>query len=289
MTVQLGGGPDHVVIDPEQGGRIASLVIAGRERLLVTPSSGTVEPSLSWGSFLMAPFVGRLSEGVLAWDDRVIAIPVNHGRHAIHGTVFDVAWRVVAQTENTVAMACEIDPSRWPFRGRVFQRISTIPGGLAMEASIEADDAMPAALGWHPWFARGRRDVRVGVAGDRVLRLTEELIPTGDVDPVDARTDLRATPELGRRRLDDVYAAVRSPAELCWPDLRLEMAFGPEVGAVVVYAQPETVCLEPMTAWPDAIRLTQGGCLHTGQVLLGPGERLSAWTRWTWTPQEPRR
>jgi len=289
MTVQLGGGPDRVVVDPEQGGRIASLVISGRERLLVAPSSGTVEPSLSWGSFLMAPFVGRLSEGVLAWDDRVVAIPLNHGRHAIHGTVYDVAWRIVAQTGNTVAMACEIDPRRWPFRGRVFQRISLTPGGLAMEASIEADEAMPAALGWHPWFARGRGRVRVGVAGDRVLRLTEELIPTGETDPVDARTDLREAPELGSRRLDDVYSEVRSPAELCWPDLRLEISFGPGVGAVVVYNHPEAVCVEPMTAWPDAIRLSQGGCPDTGLVMLAPGERLSAWTRWAWTAPSPSR
>ena len=287
MTYQLGEGPDHVVIDPEQGGRIASLVIAGRERLLVTPHSGTVDPSLSWGSFLMAPFVGRLSEGMLAWNDRVIAIPTNHGRHAIHGTVFDVAWRVVARTETTVAIACEIDPARWPFRGRVRPRFSLSAGGLTMEATIEADEAMPAALGWHPWFVRGRDGVRVGVAGDRVLRLTEELIPTGETDPVDARTDLRSTPELGARKLDDVYSAVRSPAELCWPDLRLEIAFGPGVGAVVVYAHPEAVCLEPMTAWPDAIRLTQSGCPDTGLVLLGPGERLSAWTRWTWAQPAP--
>jgi galactose mutarotase-like enzyme len=84
-----------------------------------------------------------------------------------------------------------------------------------------------------------------------------------------------------------VYSAVRSPAELCWPDLRLEMAFGPGVGAVVVYAHPEAVCLEPMTAWPDAIRLTQSGCPDTGLVLLGPGERLSAWTRWTWAQPAP--
>ena len=287
MTVRLGEGAYHVVIDPEQGGRIASLVIAGRERLIVTPAAGTVEPSLSWGSFLMAPFVGRLSEGVLAWNDRVIAIPLNHGRHAIHGTVFDVAWRIVAQTDNTVAIACEIDPARWPFRGRVFQRFTLSPGGLAMEATIEADEAMPAALGWHPWFVRGRDGVRVGVAADRVLRLTEELIPTGEADPVDERTDLRSTPELGARKLDDVYAEVRSPAELCWPDLRLEVSFGPGVGAVVVYTHPEAICVEPMTAWPDAIRLTQGGCRDTGLVLLGPGERLSAWTRWTWAESAP--
>jgi aldose 1-epimerase len=284
MIVTLGEGENHAAVDLARGGRVASLVIAGRERLRVEPQTGTVEPSLSWGSFLMAPFVGRLFEGILAWNDQVIAIPLNHGRHAIHGSVFDVPWRMVAQTAKTVAMVCEMDGARWPFRGRVFQRISLAPGGLSLEATIEADEPMPAALGWHPWFERGDGAVRVGVAGDRVLRLDEELIPTGELDPVDERTDLRATPEIGSRNIDDVYTPVASPAELCWPDLRLEIEFGPTVGSVVVYNHPEAVCVEPMTAWPDAIRLTQRGCQETGLVLLGAGERLSAWTRWNWSP-----
>jgi aldose 1-epimerase len=284
MTVTLGEGENHAVVDPDQGGRVASLVIAGLERLKIHPQTGVVQPALSWGSFLMAPFVGRLSEGVLAWNDQVIAIPLNHGRHAIHGTVFDVPWRIVAQTDNVVALVCEMDRSRWPFRGRVFQRISLGSGGLSLEASIEADEPMPAALGWHPWFVRGDGEVRVGVAGDRVLRLTEELIPTGELEPVDSRTDLRATPAIGSRSIDDVYTSVASPAELCWPDLRLEIEFGPSVGSVVVYNHPEAVCVEPMTAWPDALRLTQGGRQDTGLAMLGAGECLSAWTRWNWMP-----
>ena len=274
---------NRAVIDPDDGGRVASLVIAGRERLRVTPQTGVVEPALSWGSFLMAPFVGRLFEGALAWNDRVIDVPRNHGRHAIHGSVFDVPWRVIAQTANTVAMVCEMDRARWPFRGRVFQRISLGPGALALEATVEAHEPMPAALGWHPWFARGDGSVRVGVTADRVLQLTGDLIPTGELEAVDARTDLRDTPAIGSRKIDDVYTSVASPAELCWPDLRLEIEFGPSVGSVVVYNHPEAVCVEPITAWPDAIRLTQAGRPDTGLVLLGAGERLSAWTRWNWT------
>jgi aldose 1-epimerase len=283
MTVTLGEGENRAAIDPDDGGRVASLVIAGRERLRVTPQTGMVEPALSWGSFLMAPFVGRLFEGALAWNDHVIAVPRNHGRHAIHGSVFDVPWRVIAQTANTVALVCEMDRARWPFRGRVFQRISLGPGVLALEATIEADEPMPAALGWHPWFARGDGAVRVGVAADRVLQLTEDLIPTGELEAVDARTDLRDTPAIGSRKIDDVYTSVASPAELCWPDLRLEIEFGPSVGSVVVYNHPEAICVEPITAWPDAIRLTQAGRPDTGLVLLGAGERLTAWTRWNWT------
>ena len=287
MTVTLGDGANYAVVDVDQGGRIASLVVAGRERLRIEPQTGVVEPALSWGSFLMAPFVGRLSEGVLAWNDRVIGIPLNHGRHAIHGNVFDVPWRIVAQTDNTLALVCEMDQARWPFRGRVFQRISLGPRGLSLEATIEADEPMPAALGWHPWFARGDGQVRVGIAGDRVLRLTDELIPTGELEPVDARTDLRTAPDIGSRSVDDVYTSVVSPAVLCWPDLRLEIEFGPSVGAVVVYNHPEAVCVEPITAWPDAIRLTRIGCPDTGLALLGAGERLSAWTRWNWARISP--
>ena len=288
MRVELTSGRDRAVVDPDLGGRVASVVVDGRELLLVEPLGGSaVEPALAWGSFLMAPFVGRLSGGRLTWDGRAIAVPLNHGHHAIHGTVFDAAWTVVSRTDTSVEMTCEFDPGRWPFRGRCLQRIALEDGALTMEATVEADEPMPAALGWHPWFVRGGHGVRVGVAGDHVLRLTEDLLPTGTVDSVDSRTDLRGAPEIGARNLDDVYASVQSPAKLCWPDLNLEISFGPSVGSVVVYAHPQAVCVEPITAWPDAVRLAQNGSSQTGLASLRAGERLTAWSRWAWTKTRP--
>jgi aldose 1-epimerase len=281
MTVRLGDDIDGVAIDTDHGGRLASLVLAGRERLMTEPCSADVQPSLAWGCYLMAPFVGRLSKGEVRWRGRTARLPQNHGRHAIHGAVFDIPWEVASAGPNTAVLVCELDRARWPFRGQVAQRIAIARGKLLLEAEIRASDAMPAALGWHPWF-RHQGEVRVAVDSDRVLRLGDESIPTGEVEPVDERTDLRRGPIMAGRKLDHVFATAGSPARVAWPDLALDIAFEPPVRSVVVYVQPEAICVEPMTAWPDAIRLAEGGCPDTGLVSLEAGQGLAASTTWTW-------
>ena len=108
-------------------------------------------------------------------------------------------------------------------RGRLRERASIGPGYLELEASVEAREPMPAAVGWHPWFAAtGEDDVRIRLDAGHVLVLDPELIPTGSSEPVTARTDLRRWTEARDRALDDVYVDVVEPAQVRWPDLALE-------------------------------------------------------------------
>ena len=66
MIVRIGDEIDGVSIDTSAGGRLASWVMAGCERLLVEPAAG-IAPSLGWGCYLMAPFVGRVHQGWVDW------------------------------------------------------------------------------------------------------------------------------------------------------------------------------------------------------------------------------
>ena len=153
---------------------------------------------------------------------------------------------------------------------------------MTLEAEILAEEPMPAALGWHPWFLNSDGSLRVGIQSDAVLALAFDIIPTGELVPVDTRTDLRSRPRLAGHVLDDVYTAVRSPVSVMWPDLDLTMAFDEPVGAFVVCTRPEATAVEPLTAWPDSIRLAAAGHSGTGLVSLAAGERLTASTRWSW-------
>ena len=282
MIVKIGDEIDGCAVDTSAGGRLRSLVLAGRERLLVEPAAG-LEPSIGWGCFLMAPFIGRVFEGTVRWGGRTAKLPLNSGRQAIHGAVFDVPWEVAAQTPQSVTLACAFDPARWPFRGSMTQRVAIVSGRLTLEAEILAQEPMPAAIGSHPWFRSDGADLRVGVQSNSVLRLAPDLIPTGELLPVDGRTDLHARPGLAGLRLDDVFVSVTSPVVVDWPDLELTLAFEQPVRAVVVYSHPQAVCVEPATAWPDSIRLAAAGRNDTGLVSLAAGERLRASTSWSWT------
>jgi aldose 1-epimerase len=282
VTIVLEAGPDRALIDPVAGGRLGSLVAGGRERLVDRPQPGAELPAISWGSFLMAPWAGRISNGRLAWGGEVVSLEPNLGGHAIHGVVFDVPWQLERQAGGTAELACEIDPRRWPFGGRVRQRYRLEPGRLRVEAEVTASRPMPAALGWHPWFSRAGDDVAVTVRADERLRLDPGLIPTGERVRVDGPDDLRSGPLLGSRRLDDVFIGVRGPASVRWPDLELVIEYEPPLTNVVVFTPPGSVCVEPQTAWPDAARLAGTGVAGTGLLELAPGSSLSASMTWRW-------
>lgn len=281
MIIRVGDGQNSLSVDTSAGGRISSLVLDGRERILCQPAAG-IEPSIAWGCYLMAPFVGRVKDGKVTWNGRTIQLPLNHGRHAIHGAVYDTEWQVTRQTASSVAMACRFDPARWPFKGSVEQSFEIEPGRLIVRAAILADEPMPAALGWHPWFLDPDDATHVKVRSDAVLRLGPDLIPTGEWVAVDERTDLRAGPCRRGHRIDDVYIEVEPPAVVTWPDLELTLEFAPPAGPVVVCTNPLAVCVEPMTAWPDSIRLAAEGRTKTGLVSLAAGERLDVSTTWSW-------
>lgn len=283
MIVELVAGRDRAAIDPAAGGRLASLVAGGRERLIDRPQAGSPFPAISWGSFLMTPWVGRLGNGRLEWEGAAYELEANLGPHAIHGACFDRPWQVDRLADDSVDLSLTIDPRRWPFGGVARQRLSLGRGSLTSLASVTAGARMPAALGWHPWFRRdASEDVAVQVSAGERLELGPSLLPTGRRLPVQGSFDLRAGPSLGERRLDAVFVDVRGPAIVRWPDLELRIEFGEPVASVVVFSPPGAVCVEPATAWPDAIRLAAAGVPGTGVVTLEAGRELAATMTWRW-------
>lgn len=284
MIVAVGDEVNGFAVDTAAGGRISSLVLRGRERLLSLPADGadpSIDPSIGWGCYLMAPFVGRIKEARLSWAGRTVELRRNHGLHSIHGAGFDAPWQVVERSDEALTLVCDFDGSRWPFKGSMSQRLEINPDRLLLSAEITALEPMPAALGWHPWFHTRSGPLRVAVPGDQVLKLDRELIPTGELVPVDERTDLRSGPSLEGKCLDDVYASVHSPVTVVWPDIEMTMRFSQNVRSFVVCTHAQAVAVEPMTAWPDAIRLEAEGCRGTGLVSLAAGERLTASTEWS--------
>lgn len=275
--VVLEAAGDRCVVDAGAGGRLASLVAGGAERLL-GQEAGQDAPSsevVAWGSFLMAPWVGRLDRGRLPWRGRTYELPPDFGPHAIHGTVKDRPWVVESEGDGRVALACPLgDP--WPFGGLVRQVVTLAPGRLELEAEIEAgDEPLPAGLGWHPWFARpAEGDIAVRLAATGTLAVDDDQIPTGAVDPLGATTDLRDGPPLGDRLLDHIYVGTGTSAEIAWPDLLLRQEWAPPVNSVCVHSPPRGFCVEPQTAWPNA---------GDGTATVAPGAPLRARTTWTWS------
>ena len=271
-------------IDPAEGGRIVSLVVAGEERILPKARARAHEPAIYWGCYPMVPWAGRLASGRIPTNAGEVHVEPNLPPSAIHGLVFDRSWEIVERSQTAVTMSCELRGRGWPFGGRVLQTLSLGAGTLELELEVgEYTRSGPAGLGWHPWFTRPpNADVRLRVDASEVLVLDADLVPTGEVRIVTRGEDLRSGPLLGDRRLDHVYVRTRGPALVRWPDLELRMEHDSSVQTVVVHTPPEGICVEPQTMWPNAPLLEAAGVRGTGLRMLEPGDSLRATARWTW-------
>ena len=161
-----------VTVHPDAGCRIGQISVAGQPLLVDVPD---VSHAMTWGSFPMAPWAGRIAHGRFTFDGIEHQLDINHHdgdgprrAHAIHGLVFDRPWvhddlHDVSDTSCTAS--CGFD---WGFGGQVTQTIELHADRVTTTLTIESTGrAFPAELGWHPWF---RKPDRSGVLTDRDVR-----------------------------------------------------------------------------------------------------------------------
>ena len=256
-VLDLRAGGARVIVRPEHGGRIGSVTVDGRELLVTGHPLGPVQ----WGSYPMAPWAGRIRHGRFSFAGAAHQLPLAAPPHALHGVVLDRPWRV----DGPDAISIEMD-ERWPYRGRVSQRFAVADDGLDVTMTLEADEPMPAVIGWHPWFRRrlepGSEPVTLAFDAAEMLVRDGEGIPTGE----------RIAPPPGP--WDDAFTGLRSNPVLAWPGLRFELASS--CAWWVVYTYPEhAVCVEPQSGPPDAA--------NSGPEVVEPGAPLVHSMRWRWT------
>ena len=250
-------------VSPLHGGRISSVVVRGSELLITEGAS----PML-WGAYPMVPFAGRVRHGRFRFGDRDVQLALNFPPDAIHGTVFERPWQV----DDPTTVSVDLGPG-WPFRGRVVQQFAMTDDGLEVSMSLHADEPMPAALGWHPWFRR-----RLAGSAGRPAELSAPVELEFDAawmyvrDADDIPTGELVDPPPGP--WDDCFTGLRSTPRLTWPGA-LELEVASSCDHLVVYDQPrDAVCVEPQTAPPDFVNLAPSTTIS--------GEPLVATMTWRW-------
>ena len=252
--IELSNRRAGVRISAAEGGRLASLIVDGRELLVQRHAPEADGHPMQWGSYPMAPFAGRVRRGKFTFAGRQWSLPANLGHHAVHGYGFVQPWTI--RSDDTLEF--EFGPP-WPFAGRVLQRFALDDTGLTCDLEVVADEPMPISIGWHPWFRRPvRLDFRPGFMHIR------------DNDHI--ATDQLTTPSEGP--WDDCFCGLNS-------DPVLYFDHGPTVTLLsdcdhwVVYNEPaHAVCVEPQSAPPNALNLNPD--------VVRPGQSLARWMRYSW-------
>jgi aldose 1-epimerase len=258
-------GAVELVVDPLAGGRIASLTVDGHDVLWrQTPEDGP----FGWGSFVMAPYAGRIRLGQLDYAGAVHELPIAMAPHAIHGTTYDVAWEVAEIGATSISLGCAFGP-HWPFGGSVVHHIELFDDRLEQRLEAQTQLAAPITMGWHPWFRRtlrpGGAEVQWSFDGTGVQMF--ERAADGSTSPA-----LIAIPE---GRVDDCFEGVGA-VRVEWPG-EFALTIEHDCPVVVLFdGLDHAVCVEPQTGPPDAARVWPGRC----DVPVGGIQTATCTWRW---------
>lgn len=237
-------------------GRLASLVVDGHE-LLVTEA----DKPTRWGSFPMVPWCGRLKFGELSFEGASWNFPITSAPHANHGTAMHTTWT----SDQPGHLRAELGEP-WPFGGHVEQRFELTDTSLTVHMSVHAGErAMPAQMGWHPWYRRqldAGGALELDFAADSIYETDGEQIPTGRI--IDAPPG----------PWDETFINVTQTPVLRWPGA-LTVRLTSNFDHWVVFTELDhAVAIEPQSGAPND--------LNRAPHILAPGQSLSGWMTLSW-------
>ncbi len=237
--LRLGSTGFGCSIDALHGARLSSLRVNARERLLTFATGAS---PTSWGAYPMVPYAGRVRNGQFTHDGVAHQLPLNAKQHAMHGSVFDIAWSTVDQSADHAVLIAQLG-RRWPFGGSVTHEITVDARERSITCTLTVTTTAPSApaqVGWHPWFVRpATPDVEFAEMYVRDVH----HIPDGH----------RIAPPPGP--WDDCFTgARRTPAVIFGDGTRIDIES--DCDHWVVYDSPtHALCVEPQSGPPDGFTL----------------------------------
>lgn len=258
----LKSGDLEVALAAGAGGRLAHLRCQGVEWLVDAQAGGAA--TIAWGCYPMVPWAGRIRHGRFRFDGRPHALPVNFGGHAIHGVGFSRPWQIDRMDAASAMLSLALPRDRyWPFGGVARQLIRLQENNLRLSLSVQAgEQAMPAVLGWHPWFRKP----------DQLLFTPRAMYPR-DGEGIATLPCVQPSPG----PWDDCFIA---DAEISLVRAGQRLRLRSDSDHWVVYdGAPHATCVEPQSGPPDGFTLAP----HR----LEPGERLQLEFELTWEPAGP--
>lgn len=256
--LRIASAATEVMIAPQAGGRVAQVAHAGVPWLVEHGADNAA--MIAWGCYPMLPWAGRLRGGRFEFAGRRYRLPANLGAHAIHGIGFALPWQVDEHGAGHVELSLQLPGDhRWPFDGHARQRIEVGDGRLDLRLALTAEaQAMPAVLGWHPWFRKPAH-----------LEFAPEAMYPRDGEGIATRPTVPPTPG----PWDDCFL-VDQPIVLQLAGQRLQLQS--DCRHWVVYdGTAHATCVEPQSGPPDGFNLEPRR--------IGAGQTLQAWFSWRWS------
>jgi aldose 1-epimerase len=278
-------------IAAEAGGRLARLswqrptgVVVD---IVVPLTTGLAPPR--WpkaGAYPLIPYANRIAHGRLSFLGRVheVAPHPDAHPHSLHGHAHLVPWICVktGDAQADLFLACARSEA-WPWAFEARQRFVVQKDELIVSLSLRNVDrvAMPAGLGWHPYFAAST-SARLVFDAEEWWPDASDHLPLGYPRPLDP--DLRSPLVVPDRDLTAYLGRWSGEVQFFRKDgVRITVLADKIFGHLVVHrpADAAYLCIEPVTHVADGFNLAASGVRGAGLHVLGPGDELTGTVRVT--------
>lgn len=275
---------DEMTIVPDCGANLLDLKFGG-----VSVLDGFQTPEAlaagDWGrSIVLVPFPNRLRDGKYSFEGKNYQFSINNAdtNNAIHGLGMQAPMQIatIETTEAAATLVC-----KWQYDGSdaaypfpfLFQIAFILRGGaLDMKMSItnNGTHAIPAGLGWHPYFRIAEKSDMVSLKMPEadMIEIDERMLPTGIKKPFDTYKNMTL---IGNDTLDNGFLITEkgTTATTTIEAAAGKLSFWQQLDTarfVQVFTPPhrQSIAIEPMTCNIDAFNN------NDGLVILEPNNTL---------------
>jgi len=238
--VTLHTGNHVVALEPALGGRAVSWQVDGVELL-----SAKSEHPVEYGMYPMGPWAGRLDANSVVLKDTNYELPPTYEQWALHGTTLFNQWHVVAQSETSCTLSCELGEP-WPWDGLIEVTWNLHEDELHTKVQVRSHaDEFPVVTGLHPWFAKTNH------FGTAIWHLPECRLAERD-GMFELSGRLIDKPQ-GSGIFDDAFYVPSQNAVIRWGEAFAIEIYQSHEWFVVYDKEPNFVCVEPQTGPPNGV------------------------------------
>ncbi len=267
--LHLEAGDWQVALQPELGGTIAALTYQGRDILRPTPA-GATNP-LETACFPLVPYANRIADGRFVFVGESYVLPRNmDGQdHPLHGVGWLRCWEVQASdAASAVLIHTHEADANWPWSYRAEQHVSLDGSGLRVSLSVQntTDRAMPAGLGFHPYFP-ATDDTRLSFDAKSVWLADDDMLPT-ERTGTNHFADWSKGETVARSSLiDNAYEGWSKDATIATCNDTITLS-GEGTPYLHVFTPPGLgfFCAEPVSDMPNAFNLADPTILALGET-----------------------
>ncbi len=291
-SVVIGNDHIEVSINPHEGAAVIAFnAFNGEKWLALRPDLREYEKYELWDTnFLLAPYSNRVRDGRFTFAEQTYQLDTTND-HAIHGDTWYRPWEIIEQT--ATKLVCCFDSQahayrNWPWHFATQVTYEVIDQTLHSTLTLCNRDvsAMPAGLGWHPYFSRHLTRpgepvcLHFNVAGI-YPDVHEERMPSGTAVSLPSHLDLVNGLLLPHDRAFDVcLTGYDGKGSIHWPESKMEIAFNCSAACthLVMYnpVGKSFFAVEPVTNANNGLNLYAENEPTSGIVSLAAGQSLSA-------------